>query len=84
MKFLRTLVALILRTVLFIPLTLLAHLFDGLEALFGRIADGLFDAAKGVRQITAAPYVKEWEKQLSDMNEADRKRALKGLQKRVT
>jgi len=84
MKFLRLLIASILRLALFMPLTLLAHIFDGLEALFGRLADGLFDAAKSVRQITTAPYIREWNRQLAEMKEADRKKMLERVTKEVT
>jgi len=72
-------IAFILRIILYWPVAFLAYLFDGLQQLFGRISDGLFDIARSTKQITHAPYVSEIEAGIKKMSEERRKKLLEEL-----
>lgn len=68
------------RVFLLIPLIILAYLFSGLEELFKRLSDGLFDAATAMRQITMLPYVKDLKKAQEDASAKDLQILLRGLE----
>lgn len=68
----RTLVAFLLRLVLFMPLAGAAHLLAALGGFLVRISEGLFDMASATRQITRAPYVRLYDHLISEAEEDGR------------
>lgn len=80
MRFLKTATAFLLRIVLFLPICFLAHACYALQAALECAGDGLMDMARGMRQITMAPYVHDIEKSIAESSTRDREALLRELQ----
>lgn len=79
----RTAISFVLRIALYMPLAALAYLCDGLQQLFGRLSDGLFDMASATRQITQAPYVRRYDRLIEEASEENRLALLRKLRRTV-
>ena len=79
MYFLRYVTAFILRLFLVVPFILLRHLFQGVAEFLENIAHGLGVAERALRQISNAPYISAWNRQIAEMNEEKKLAYLKSL-----
>lgn len=68
----RSLLAFVLRVVLYMPLRLVAGIVMGLAECLERLGDALMDCASAMRQATAAPYVKGWQAQIDELQYQER------------
>ena len=75
----RTALAFSLRLLLRVPLTLTAHVLWGLSALLEKLGDGLNAADARLRPLSNAPFVAEWDRQISELQEHEKLRLLKAL-----
>lgn len=76
---LRTLIAFFLRLFLRTPLILVAHLMWAISAFLDQIGDGFDKAQLNLKQITSAPFIFGWRKQIAELDEAQKRRILKRL-----
>lgn len=79
----RTLVAFLLRLILFMPLAAAAHLLGALSEFLRRLSDGLFDMASATRQITRAPYVRRYDDLIREAEEERRLALLRKIRDSV-
>lgn len=79
----RTLLAFLLRLVLYVPLVLAASMCHALGMLFERLGDGLTDAARGMHQITRAPFLRRYDQMIEQAAEEDRARLLKRIRENL-
>ena len=67
MYFLRWVSAFFLRLFLVVPFIILRHIFHGVSEFFASLAHGFGVAERALKQISVAPYIGEWNKQLAKM-----------------
>ena len=75
----RTLVAFVLRLVLLMPVVLAAAFADGFSAFFEQLACGLRRAERHLHQITTAPYLKAWKRDMASLDDKARHEALRKM-----
>tara|TARA_Y100000034_G_scaffold109811_1_gene141441 strand:- start:1195 stop:1449 length:255 start_codon:yes stop_codon:yes gene_type:complete len=79
MYILRWVLAFVLRLFLVVPFIILRHIFHGVSEFFASLAHGFGVAERALKQISVAPYIGAWNKQLSEMKEDKRLATLQKL-----
>ncbi|MEQ3693188.1 MAG: hypothetical protein ABNH16_07135 [Thalassolituus sp.] len=79
MYFLRWVSAFVLRLFLVVPFIILRHIFHGVSEFFASLAHGFGVAERALKQISVAPYIAPWNKQLAEMKEEKRLATLQKL-----
>ena len=69
----------VLRVIFLLPLILIAHMAQGVSLIFESLSTGCMVAANSLRSAVNAPYVKEWNKQIAELEEEKRLRTLRKL-----
>lgn len=78
---LRWLTAIPMRILLLAPCVLLTHLFWALGRLFEALGDGAEEARRILRPITVMPFVLDWRSQIEELEDKERLRLLRRLER---